>query len=671
MSYLNGNKFSLSSDPGFSALRTFDLKPSINDSNYILIKLAGPLDREKKRTLAGLHIQVQQFLGDNTFKCRYEPTDIDRLKEHDFIEEVEVLSPLLKLPPGLKTQSQYEFHDEPKSVDLVLHQAADKSAEDLMQEISHITGIAPGDMSLRADNSVIRAVISPGKLLEIAKIDSIGVIEEVQNLTLLNNVARDVINVDIGDSVAGNPTSYKGKGQIVTVADTGFDTGDQTNPHPAFKERVIMLIPVGRKTSDDPNGHGTHVCGSVLGNGTSEAMGGSIQGAAPEAKLVVQALLADNGSLFGSSSKTLGDLLLDSYENYKSRIHTNSWGPQWTWKGQLAYNNSSEEIDRFVWDHQDLVVCFAAGNSGMAATPKGHIGAQAASKNCITVGSCDNLRPSLDSTCQVYDPNGLVQGNPDNISGFSSRGPTKEGRIKPDVVAPGGMILSTASRAIKPNDTFGKSDDKDWQWLSGTSMATPLVAGCVAVLREMLIANGLPNPSAALIKALLINGAVDTGKEREFQGFGRVNLARSMVIKGKTPNRDFVEAEVEDGDLKDQFTMSFKMDRYTDDATPSSTLKVTMVYIDVAGALLQNNLNLSASVEIPGQDRRVRYGNMGEQENLHPAPSDGVNTVEQIVWKGLEREATVTFTIAVGGTMMADVQPFALVWSVESDTEMK
>jgi hypothetical protein len=144
-----------------------------------------------------------------------------------------------------------------------------------------------------------------------------------------------------------------------------------------------------------------------------------------------------------------------------------------------------------------------------------------------------------------------------------------------------------------------------------------------------------------------------------------------MILKGKTLNRDFLEAEVADEDLKDHFTTAFEMGRYMDDSTPSSTLKVTMVYTDVAGALLQNNLNLSATVEIPGQDRRVRYGNMGEQENIDPAPSDGVNTVEQIVWRNLKREATVTFNVAVGGTMMADVQPFALVWSVEIDTEVK
>src|SRR5205814_2055611 len=82
----------------------------------------------------------------------------------------------------------------------------------------------------------------------------------------------------------------------------------------------------------------------------------------------------------------------------------------------------------------------------------------------------------------------------------------------PDVVAPGTSILSTLSRgvAIKPPSTdFGKSSDKDYWFEGGTSMATPLVAGCAAVLRETLVKNGTPKPSAALVKALLINGAVD------------------------------------------------------------------------------------------------------------------------------------------------------------------
>src|SRR5213075_2564941 len=124
--------------------------------------------------------------------------------------------------------------------------------------------------------------------------------------------------------------------------------------------------------------------------------------------------------------------------------------------------------------------------------------------------------------------------NPEGMVAFSSRGPTKECRIKPDVVAPGTGILSAHSRNAPPRPLG--STDPDWFIDNGTSMATPLVAGCAAVLRETLVKNGNPKPTAALIKALLINGAVEIAGQyhpseagpspNNNSGFGRVNLEK-------------------------------------------------------------------------------------------------------------------------------------------------
>src|SRR5262249_61643009 len=77
--------------------------------------------------------------------------------------------------------------------------------------------------------------------------------------------------------------------------------GSITNVHPAFIGRVVKLVPFGRPgKTNDPDGHGTHVCGAVLGNGNSSSMGGVIQGTAPQARLIMQSLLDSSGGLGGN-----------------------------------------------------------------------------------------------------------------------------------------------------------------------------------------------------------------------------------------------------------------------------------------------------------------------------------------------------------------------------------
>ncbi|KAF5648937.1 peptidase S8 S53 subtilisin kexin sedolisin [Fusarium sp. NRRL 52700] len=648
---INGNVFSVSSlpdgpeEPRGDEMRLNQLP---ENTNYIVLETQDPLQRPEKRTLKDLHVELHEYLGGNTWLCRYEPTDIKSLRDLAFVKDAKPLQPELKLQPALKDDAA-----ESRTVDIVLQNRADDSAEDICQRIQDSLGISPDDITIRNGGSVIRLTGNNDKLQEIAKIDSVGSIQEVHKLAFFNNVAREILHADF---TASNTTIFKGANQIVTVADTGFDTGNENNTHEAFTGRVKKLIPIGRRTkTNDPQGHGTHVCGSVLGDGHSEKMGGSIQGTAPKATLIVQSLLDNEGGLFGESEKTLGDLLQEAFDN-QSFIHTNSWGPIWT--RQLPYNNASTDLDTFVSTHEEMTVCFAAGNDGGERTRLGHIGAQAAAKNCIAVGSSDNRRKARNNRFDTFKADGVVEGDPNNISHFSSRGPTLERRIKPDVVAPGAMILSAKSRDSKPNDTFGHSTDPAWMFDSGTSMATPLVAGCIAVLRETLQKDGVTSPSAALLKALLVNGAVDMGKEVEAQGFGRVDLANSIILKGITTNKGYLEGELVDSDDEDEFVKTLILgDLLMPDGPDSETvtLKVTMVYSDLPGAALQNNINLQVAVGgAPG-----RFGNLGDRP-------DDINNVEQVTWSDIpaERDTKITLRVTEPRVLRGHKQAFALVWSV-------
>jgi hypothetical protein len=340
----------------------------------------------------------------------------------------------------------------------------------------------------------------------------------------------------------------------------------------------------------------------------------------------------------------------------------------------LPYSASSSEIDDFVWNHQDCVICFAAGNdatdkNSVGVVDLGSVGGEAAAKNCITVGASESNRPRLEVKSYgniswkyaKYPANPIhddhMANNPDGMAAFSRRGPTQEKRFKPDVVAPGTCILSTRSSNLATvNTVFGTSSDSKFFFDLGTSMATPLVAGCAAVLRECLAKNGTLSPSAALIKALLINGSPELVGQyspseagpspNNNSGFGRVDLAGSVIIPGPNPDGGFGDG----GPLKqgDENTIDVFVPKPKDvphgagaTAAPaggatagpaggatgaSPSLKVTLVWTDPAGAALQNDLDLI----VRAPDGQERHGNMGTSKAF-----DRNNNVEQVVWDNI------------------------------------
>ena len=384
---------------------------------------------------------------------------------------------------------------------------------------------AAGATDLRASASrrwgLVRAVMPARAAAELAALPEVQWVEHHQRPEFLNDFARAAghLNVDAAHDGHG----LDGAGQIVAVADTGLDTGNTNTLHPDFAGRLIQVLDTGRLTNwSDTYYHGTHTIGSLLGTGA--ASGGQYRGVAPAARLVFQSIMT------ASSSLNLPDDLNDFFQppyDLGARVHSDSWGSAVAGE----YSSDSMTSDEFIWDHPGLFAAFAAGNSGVDDDRDGvvdamSLGAPASAKNVLAVGASENERPagSGGMTARTYgsawpvdygaDPihtdliSSSPAGGPQGLAAFSSRGPAADGRIKPDLVAPGTDVVSVRSRA-SADEGWGVLDgNTNYCFMGGTSMATPLAAGCATLVRQHCVdVLGLAEPSAALIKAALAGGA--------------------------------------------------------------------------------------------------------------------------------------------------------------------
>lgn len=279
---------------------------------------------------------------------------------------------------------------------------------------------------------------------------------------------------------------YKGKGITVAVVDTGVAPHqDLTRP----VNRIIGFKDFVNNEADpyDDNGHGTHVAGIIAGNGYSSR--GKYVGIAPEANILAIKALNKRGS--GNMSDIIGALqyVLETKDKYNTRIINLSFGSP----ANVSYEKDPLCKSVKELKNAGLVVIAAAGNSG---PDKRTIVSPGISPDVITVGAVDDKR--------TIDP------SDDEIASFSSRGPTREGLAKPDVVAPGVNINSLSNTEL---DGYKK--------MSGTSMATPLISGSVALLLDKY---GSLSPNE--VKEKLMNSCIDLKDDPENQGSGLVNLQK-------------------------------------------------------------------------------------------------------------------------------------------------
>lgn len=307
---------------------------------------------------------------------------------------------------------------------------------------------------------------------------------------------------------------FKGAGKKIAVLDTGIDT-----THKDFQGRIgEKRVFTGEESVEDGHGHGTHVAGIAAGSG--EYSNGKYTGVAPEAEILVAKVLTNSGR--GRLSWVIAGIEWAAEKG--AHILNLSLGGAPPSDGTDAL---SRAVNKAVTE-KDRVVCVAAGNSGPGERTTGSPGA---AEEAVTVGSVDNQ---------------------DKIADYSSRGPTADGRTKPDLVAPGGAGRTEAyvagawvASARSDNVEMGKpvTDSLKYREARGTSMATPHIAGvCALILQSGLAPNQVKERLKSTADRL-------EGYDENTQGAGRVNAEKALKqeVTGDVQIK-FVRAEMEGRD---------------------------------------------------------------------------------------------------------------------------
>lgn len=456
-----------------------------------------------------------------------------------------------------------------------------------------------------------------------------------------NFEARGMVESGLAGHEPYRKLGLTGKGQVCGLADTGVNDmscffRDDSNAYDtrhtvrsgeveALRRKVIQYVGAA-DSSDYEGGHGTHVAGTLLGSSKSDFR--NMDGVAPDAKLAFFDIGKGDKSL---TVPSLFDIVFPAARKAGARVHSNSWGASYL----HSYNYNSYDVDRYTYEHPDFLVILAAGNYGengplTIITP-------ADAKNGIAVGALEKHDPMSDLPLQEL-----------TVAWFSSRGPAVGGRFKPDIIAPGSVIMSTfASAGGSVGMSYFETGPESCALhaMMGTSMSTPVVAGTALLIRQYFMdakfwaancnakykscADGAFTPSGYLLKALLLHSAEPAtqysvpsfnfrtavpAKPLRFspdseQGYGSIRLSNILPLsngEGLHPEMDLL---VWDGLVLREFeSLRWDVQVRAEAAYP---LKATVAWYDPPATLASAAVLLLHDIDllVVGPDGAIHYGN--------------------------------------------------------------
>ncbi len=370
----------------------------------------------------------------------------------------------------------------------------DGDLADVRREIELLGGTIE-DSSDNGINKMVRFSLDRGRMTQVASHTDVQWIEPRDRFHTMNSNAQWVDMTNVSNNRKIWDQGIDGTGQVVMLGDSGIRTShnqfrDGAVPITTFGDypthRKIIAYIKGTAHNDilfTDTGHGTHTSCTFAGNDAPHAAD-LRDGLAKGAKIY----FLDCGGTDATAIITPGDLndyFQPAYTGNAggaARVSSNSWGAD----AGGAYTSTSMNTDQFARAHMDFLISFSAGNAGGANTT----GAPASAKNILTAGGTQNGASA----------NIIYSG--------TSRGPTDDGRQKPTVCSPGQNVSSAQH-----------TSDTGYVSFTGTSMSSPNLAGSATLVRQYFTDGWYPTgapvpanaftPSAALLRAALINSAID------------------------------------------------------------------------------------------------------------------------------------------------------------------
>jgi len=553
-----------------------------------LIDMVGPINTEWRQEIEEKGVDVMNYVPNYAYRVQMTPETAEEISDLGYVDRVEPYHPEFKLQSGL----------ESGMVEIGMTDSLEKGS---LEKIDRLSSSIRSAQLPDGDARMITEVDSEEILKEIARMPEVYYLREYTEPELHSEIDSQIVggglwNMDDEDGDHSDPyrkhgdygayinqIGYTGEDVTIAIADTGLGDGEiGDGGHPDLADRVIGGYGFGSEDEwQDGHYHGTHTAGLAAGDtyrGTGETYAGEetgpyylAQGLAYESDLFGTKIFDDSGGALVPADTF--EVVEEPSQRSDTYVHSNSWGADTMgeyFESDSAYDAAVRDSDRDTEENEPMVITSSAGNAGPNEQTTGSPGH---AKNVITVGATETWIPD------GADYGGPNRNNPDNVVGYSSRGWTADNRIKPDVVAPAELTISTQTPLGEGNY---EPNEEQYRWMGGTSSSNPIVAGAASVVVEWYEDNYGMTPSPAMVRSLLINTAEPLDEENgntgpipnRDEGWGMVDIS-----KLEYPHDDPIEIFTED--QENIFENSGETHEYEiNHDNPDESLRITLGWTD-------------------------------------------------------------------------------------------